>query len=256
MKHAFRFEIESQPNDSSCGPTCLAAVYRYWNDPVDLQSLIRDIGQLSGGGTLAVQLACHALARGYQATITTYNLQMFDPSWFRGAADTRSELLTAKLNAQYDAKRAAVDVDQARLQFATNSYLKFLATGGQLEMLPLNEELIVRELIQEKPILCGLSATYLYQEKRERNHLPDAFGRTSTADDVGGFPAGHFVVLHGLDPNAGEVLIADPLHPNPLAAKNNYRASLARVTSSILLGILTFDANLLTIVPRTDRSQA
>ena len=61
MKHALELEIQSQPNDSSCGPTCLAAVYRYWEDPVDLPLLISQVGQLVSGGTLAVQLGCHAL---------------------------------------------------------------------------------------------------------------------------------------------------------------------------------------------------
>jgi len=35
------------------------------------------------GGTLAVNLANHALRRGYRALIVTYNLTVFDPSWFR-----------------------------------------------------------------------------------------------------------------------------------------------------------------------------
>ena len=34
------------------------------------------------GGTLDVFLANHALKRGYDATIFTYNLDLFDPTWF------------------------------------------------------------------------------------------------------------------------------------------------------------------------------
>ncbi len=73
------------------------------------------------------------------------------------------------------------------------------------------------------------------------------------ADDIGGDPAGHFVVLHGYDPNTRDVQIADPLYPNPIAPTNKYIAPLSRVTSAILLGIVTYDANLLTLVPHDQR---
>ncbi len=251
MKHALELEIQTQPNDSSCGPTCLAAVYRYWDDSVDLPQLISQVGQLVSGGTLAVQLACHALRKGYDAVITTYNLQVFDPTWFRthdGVGINRD--LSEKLQRQLEVKGSRPDVDQFRLQVATESYLRFLSLGGRIQMQPLDEHLIVSTLTQAVPILCGLSATYLYAERRERWQPPDDSGRTSIADDVGGDPAGHFVVLHGYDPQTRNVSIADPMHPNPMAPTNKYIAPLSRVTSAILLGTLTYDANLLTLVPR------
>lgn len=253
MKHALELEIQSQPNDSSCGPTCLAAVYRYWKDTVDLPQLIAEVGQLTSGGTLAVQLACHALERGYDAVITTYNLQVFDPTWFRtnNGVGVHQEL-AEKLQRQLEIKRSRPDVDQLRLQVATECYLRFLSLGGQIQMRPLDEQLIVSTLTQGVPILCGLSATYLYAERRERWQPPDRSGRTTIPDDVGGDPAGHFVVLHGYDPQTRNVSIADPMHPNPIAPTNKYTATLARVASAILLGTLTYDANLLTLVPRTE----
>lgn len=280
MKHALDLEILPQPNDSSCGPTCLAAVYHYWNDPVDLEWLIPQIGQLGTGGTLAVQLACHALRRGYDAVITTYNLQLFDPAWFkieggaggasgagrrgavaedadRGDGDTLqlNGHLAAKLRQQLEVKGARPDVDRERLEVATEFYLDFLALGGRLQMHPLDAELVVETLTQGVPMLCGLSATYLYQEPRERSQSPDASGRTSIPDDIGGDPVGHFVVLHGYDAQTGHVLIADPLHPNPIAPTNKYSAPLVQVTSAILLGIVTYDANVLTLIPRFDREE-
>ncbi|MCA9140381.1 MAG: hypothetical protein KDB00_26600 [Planctomycetales bacterium] len=254
MKHALQVEIESQPNDSSCGPTSLAAVYRYWNDPMDLQSLIADIGELDGGGTLAVHLACHALARGYRACITTYNLHMFDPSWFRTQGDPsrgrpQCPDLADKLRRQLESKLGRDNVDAPRLRAATERYLEFLELGGQVQMRPLEEDWIADTLTAGIPILCGLSATYLYQESRERYQERDRQGRSSVPDDVAGDPTGHFVVLHGCDRQAGTVLIADPQHPNPYAPTNKYAAPLSRVTAAILLGIVTYDANLLTLEP-------
>ncbi|MCO8121853.1 hypothetical protein NHH03_08910 [Stieleria sp. TO1_6] len=255
MEHLLEFEIQTQPSDTSCGPTCLAAVYHYWNDPVSLPELIDDIGQLNAGGTLIVDLGCDALARGFDAVIATYNLQLFDPTWFDASGDMISAAaLAEKLRQQRDAKRQRTDLDQHRLQFATTKYLKFLALGGRVRMQPLDDTLIAQTLSTGVPILCGLSATYLYNEARERPHRNDD-RHESISDDIAGDPTGHFVILHGYQPADRVVLVADPLHPNPMAPTNKYPASLWRVTSAILLGIVTYDANLLTITPASTGSE-
>lgn len=245
MTHELVLEIQSQPSDTACGPTCLAAVYDYWNQPVDLDRLIGKISELDSGGTLAVDLACDALRRGFAAEIVTYNLQLFDPTWFDSDGEMKSaEALIDKLTKQLDSKKGRVDFDMARLRPATESYLQYIALGGRVRMQPLDELLLVSMMARQTPILCGLSATYLYQESRETP--------SGEPDDEGGDPTGHFVVMHGFDPIKRTVLIADPLHPNPLAPTNKYVAPLSRVTSSILLGIVTYDANLLMIVPKPE----
>ena len=81
MTTSFHFDIRPQPDNTTCGPTCLHAVYRYFGDPVDLSRIIAEVPTIEGGGTLSVYLASHALRRGYRATIIPYNLQIFDPTW-------------------------------------------------------------------------------------------------------------------------------------------------------------------------------
>src|SRR5881396_2031910 len=71
-----------QPDETTCGPTCLHAVYAYWGDDESLASVIKRARQLDHGGTYAVFLGCDALRKGYRARIYTYNLTVFDPSWF------------------------------------------------------------------------------------------------------------------------------------------------------------------------------
>jgi hypothetical protein len=46
------------------------------------------------------------------------------------------------------------------------------------------------------------------------------------------------------------VLVADPLMPNPMAFRQHYVVNVDRVICAILLGIVTYDANLLIIEPR------
>jgi hypothetical protein len=238
-KTQLRLEILPQPDQFTCGPTCLQAVYRYFGDSVPLPKIVEEIPQLEDGGTLAVVMACHALTRGYQATIYTYNVQVFDPTWFQPGSEPLAERLAAQEK----------EADSNRLRLASSEYLDFLRLGGKLRMEDLTSELIRRFLKNSTPILTGLSATYLYRAKRE-------FGRDAVPDDVRGSPVGHFVVLCGYDQSNRTVLVADPLHPNPMASEQTYAVEIDRVKTAILLGILTHDANLLIIEPRTNRKRA
>ncbi|HET8696416.1 MAG TPA: cysteine peptidase family C39 domain-containing protein, partial [Gammaproteobacteria bacterium] len=77
------FQVEQQPDDVTCGPACLHGIYRHYGDEIELDTVIAELAMLEkGGGTLDVFLANHALRRGYRVTLYTYNLQLFDPTWF------------------------------------------------------------------------------------------------------------------------------------------------------------------------------
>lgn len=228
-----RLEILAQPDDVTCGPTCLQAVYAYHGLPEPLGRVIEEVEPLAAGGTLAVSLANHALLRGWRALIYTYNLHVFDPTWFeRPGIDLRG-----KLEAQARRKR------DRRLREASTAYLRFLSQGGTLRMEELRPRLIRRWLERDRPILTGLSATYLYGCAREVGE------RVMHFDDVGGAPQGHFVVLCGFDRDRGEVLVADPLHDNPGFRVPSYWVGIERLVGAILLGVLTYDANLLVLEP-------
>jgi hypothetical protein len=229
--------MQAQPDDRSCGPTCLQAVYRYFGLERSLPELIDEIPQLQTGGMLAVQLGCHALRSGFAATVHTYNLQLFDPTWL-----SRPDIdLAAKLTAQDERK-----ADDGRLGAATEQYLTFLRLGGRVVHDVLEPALIDGFLRAGRPILTGLSSTYLYWAPRE-------IATEDRPDDVVGEPVGHFVVLSGYDPRRELVTVADPW-PNPHAPDQLHTVDLYRVLSAILLGVLTYDANLLVIEPREDET--
>jgi hypothetical protein len=232
METTLRVDIQPQPDDFTCGPTCLHALYRYFGDDLPLEQVVAEVPMLDSGGTLDVLLAIHALKRGYSARIFTYNVELFDPTWFDGALVDLRE----RLRAQMDHK------PNPRLRLATQAYLEFLDRGGQLRFEDLTTALVRRYLYRKTPILTGLSATWLYREMRET--APE--GR---ADDLRGKPSGHFVVLCGYDRETREVLVADPLHRNPLSGAHTYKVEIDRVICAILLGIVTYDANLLVIEP-------
>lgn len=228
-------DILPQPDATTCGPTCLHAVYRFFGDHEPLDKVVQEVPSLETGGTLAVFLGCHALRRGYRARIYTYNLQLFDPTWFT----LPTPELRTRLMRQQELKA------DPRLSVATAAFLEFLELGGEIRCQDLNRNIIRRYLNRAVPILTGLSATYLYRSPREL----DTDGRP---DDTRGVPTGHFVVLAGYDKQGQNVLVADPL-PNQVSNTQHYWVSIDRVICSIMLGILTYDANLLVIQPRRKR---
>lgn len=223
--------ILQQPDDATCGPTCLHAVYRYYGEDITLDEVVTMTHMLDTGGTLAVMLANNALSRGYRADIYTYNLQMFDPTWFaNGTVD-----LAARLKFQAEARQ-----DNAKLQQATAGYLEFLRLGGKLRFTDLNPSLIRKIIRRNLPILTGLSATYLYRTMRE-------YGPNDEYNDIQGDPSGHFVVLSGYNRKDRTVLVADPHKNNPVGGGHLYPVNIDRLICAILLGVLTYDANLLVI---------
>lgn len=226
------FSILSQPTETTCGPSCLHAVYGYYGDEIPLKQVISEVKHLEEGGTLAVFLACHALRRGYKARIYTYNLNVFDPTWLGEEIVDLREKLTAQAKAK----------NTPKLHIATEGYLEFLNLGGELRFEDLTTSIVRKHMKRSVPIITGLSATYLYRCARE-------IGETGKEDDIRGLPVGHFVVLCGYDPEDRKVMVADPFEPNPLAGSHLYELDIDRVVCSILLGVLTYDANFLVIWP-------
>ena len=226
-------EIQTQPDDFTCGPTCLHAIYRYWEDEVPLLQLTEEIVRTPSGGTADVFLANHALRRGYRATIFTYNLRIFDPTWFAPGIDVRDRLRR---------QREEKAVQRPVFGLLTDAYLEFLDLGGTLRYVDMSATLLRRWLRRGVPILTGLSSTYLYRKVRE-------YGPDDDDDDVRGEPQGHFVVLCGYRRTRRSVIVADPFLEHPKAPDTHYEVSLDRVVGAILLGVLTHDANLLMIEP-------
>lgn len=231
------FPMDPQPSDDSCGPACLRALYQYYGRSADISDLIRDIPQLTTGGTLAVHLGIDALRRGFQARLHTHNLRIFDPTWFSGDS-RRLDGFREKLESQTRVR------PNEKTRMAAKAYLKFHDLGGDIRMGDLNAQLIRKALAKGHPILVGLSSTYLYRTARE---IPES----NDHDDIHGDPVGHFVVLTGYDRATRLVMVADPYEENPLSHDHSYTVAMDRLLNAILLGVLTYDGNLLVIQPKS-----
>ena len=231
------FQIERQPDQVTCGATCLHALYRYFGLETDLLHLVRVIPQLKTGGTHGVLLGQHALKHGFDVELITYNLHMFDPTWFQ---DPHTNLID-KLQRQMQVK------PRPGFQRASRHYLDFLKLGGRITQRELNAGLIRSYLKKGLPILTGLNSTYLYQEKR-------VIAETDTPDEFAGTPEGHFVVICGSNPDKKTLRVADPYHPNAIGINPVYEVPMDRVLNAILLGIVTYDANLVILHPKSTKA--
>lgn len=231
------FHITRQPTDTSCGPTCLYSVYRYWGDSIELDQVIEETRTLPSGGTLGVHLGCHALRRGYSVNIYTFNLQLFDPTWFY-----RPEIIPERLQAQKSWKAS-----DGPLVAASDAYLEFVGLGGSVRMRDFDASLASEGLQDAQPMIAGLSSTYLYDMMREREPNDEP-------DDIRGVPQGHFVVFSDYDPASMTLHVADPYFSiyrgyDPCAS-HHHRFPLTHVVSAVMLGVLTYDANLIVVRPR------
>ena len=227
------FDIKAQPDEVTCGPTCLHALYQYYNDTITLKEVVSEVKHLKTGGTLAVMLGNHALKRGYKAHIYTYNLNVFDPTWFKQSSSKMIQSLKRQMKYKFNSRKLLV---------ASKAYIKFLEAGGKILNSELDDKLIKNYLRKKIPVLTGLSATYLYGTPRE-------ISATNKYDSIKGEPVGHFVVVNGYDEPTDTVYLADPMNPNPLKSQY-YSVHFNRLINSIMLGIVTYDANLLIIEPK------
>lgn len=226
-----KFSIPRQPDDITCGPTCLFSIYQHYGyNRANMGEVIAEVPALKAGGTLGAWLGLHALQQGFKVCTYTYNLNIFDPTWSHLPRDE----LVDKLEQQIQAKK------KKKLKIASKAYMDFLVAGGDLKFYDLSIELLSEYLVQGIPLIVGLSASYLYRTMRE-------YGKYPIPDDIRGVPQGHFVVLTGCDLEQNVAFIADPYHPESMETGRTYKVSFEHLICSILLGVVTYDGNIIVI---------
>ena len=227
------FHIVPQQFVIGCGPACLHAVYRHWGKSnLPIERISREIQTFENGGTFSVRLGIHALKNGYKATMHSYNLRVFDPTWEEFDPITIARKL----------RERAAFVSEPKTKENIASYIEFLELGGQVAFAELTTKLLQELLEKRNPIIVGLSATHLYRSPRVTRNGDD--------DDVEGDPQGHFVIILGVDDTTDKVWVADPFQEHPLHDELIYAIDSQRLINAIMLGILTYDANLLQISPK------
>lgn len=232
-------KINSQPNDETCGATCLHAIYNYYGLDITLEEVISGLRKSLSGGTLATLVGIHALEHGFNATVYTNNFYVVDPSWFDKNGESDGKLISKKLKEQLKYKK------DKHIVSVTQACLEYFKLGGKMCFKTLDSELLDSFFKRNIPIMTGLSATYLYNCPREVYEKG-----VSRFDDVRGTVCGHFVILCGYGVEQKQVVIADPHRENPLAHNNYYFVDIHRVINAIMLGVISSDGTLVIIEPK------
>lgn len=227
---SYEIKMNTQPTDTTCGPTCLTSIYDFLKKDVPLKKTISEIRYLDTGGTMGEALGIHAIENGLKSTVYTYNLNVFDPTWFK----LSREDLIKKLKKQLKAPKTL------RIKKASKMSIDFLRLGGRVRFENLNWQFLYKLLNEKGPVIVGLSSTYLYMCERERND-------DNEYDDINGSPQGHFVILAGINEDGSEVEVFDPLSDNPISKTNTYKVATTKFINAIMIGALTYDANIIII---------
>jgi hypothetical protein len=242
VAHELQVQRFLQPDDVTCGPTCLRKVYDYYGVELPVEEVMGEIDRNEDGGTLAVFLGASAMKRGFRARIFSYDLRVFDPTWAR----LPMKEVAAKIHERLPYLK------HAKARRAGKAYLDFLRMGGEVGFEELTPQLLKRILNRDHPILAGLSATYLYRMPRERH---DPRTHELVDDDVAGDPVGHFLVISGYEHWGRRFVVLDPSAHVPLTEDGRQVVDAQRLINAILLGDLTYDAVLLELWP-ADREEA
>lgn len=241
IAHELDIERILQPDEVTCGPTCLRKVFSFYGEAVTMEDVLGALERNEDGGTLAVFLGIAALKRNYNARIYSYDLRIFDPTWFG---------LTPKQLTEKIFSRFPYLSDEKRLR-AAGAYIRFLEIGGELAFDELTPTLLKQIIDRDHPVLAGLSATYLYRYPRERW---DSKENKHVDDDVRGEPTGHFVVIGGYDHWGRKLTVIDPSEHVPASDHGRISVDSERLINAILLGDATYDAVLLEVWPKQIRS--
>jgi hypothetical protein len=223
------FRIEAQPDDDTCGATALHAVYRHFGDDMSLERTIREVHHLADGGTLEVLLGIHALRRGYQVKLHSYNLQRVRPL-VGGPSPGRNAPGSCWPN------RASRKARSCRPPAWPIAIPQGRRRGALRRPLPCPPARLLR------PGPAGAHGPQRHLPLPQQTRVRRVSKGESIYDDLRGKPMGHFVVLCGMERKM--VLVADPYQDNPVQPDLYYHVPVGRLINAIMLGIVTYDANI------------
>ena len=144
-----------QPDDLSCGPTCLAQVYRYYgHDKRAVRTVIDETARNPDGGTLAVYLGVSALRNGFGAASTRTTC---------GSSIPPGGSSPAAIAQAGEAAPAPGRPARPKLQRSRAAYIEFLGPRRQGALPELTRELMVRILAAAVTPSSRVGATYLYR---------------------------------------------------------------------------------------------
>jgi hypothetical protein len=210
-------------------PDLLAQVYRFLGYERAVDEVISDTRRNADGGTLGVYLGISALRNGFRPTIYTYNLRIFDPTWRR--------LSPPEISGKLRERRRFVR--SRRLKRAIAAYVEYLGMGCRVPVFRARCGFLVGLLQTGHPILTGFERNVpLWVRSRTQRGVRRRFAAS---------PRGISSSCAGYYPRSDRFVVRDPSSNIPFSRNGKYTVEARRLIAAILLGDVTYDANLLVL---------
>lgn len=213
-KSFITFEFQ-KPDEETCGAVSIVNVLKNFGVEASLQSVLEKLGVTAEDKTHAPQLAICLSQLGMDTAVISNSPFVTPPDW-RGLS---SNQVTPRLEQRVKLlkeEQASPSTTEAsgEVAFLKNSefLLRYLQSGGKLEVAPITQNLVDRFLDQGYLLIAGCTDSELWGKLKVPHSLE--------FDDIRGRAGGHFVVVFGKD-NDGKYLISDP-YPTGISESGNY----------------------------------
>jgi len=175
----------------TCGSSSLQQVLAYYGVKLGLDEILKDIKKYKYG-TFMPYLGLYAKRLGFMPKIVTYDVKVFDPTWFG--------LLVGQIIKKLETRSREMDVPHV-YRSECKAFVRYLKAGGAIEFDFIKKGRIIKELERKRPVIVDVCSTILHRKER-KNRVKDKYSDTS------GEPMYHAVVVSGHE--KGKFIIVDP----------------------------------------------
>jgi hypothetical protein len=152
-------------------------------------------------GSSLGHIAAYFISQGFETTIHTVEIQIFDRSWVKL---TNEELITNLQNRRKFIEHPKYEKEALDLIF--DGYLCFLIAGGKITFPVINEDYLIN-LLKTGPIFGVVSFNFLNSAPKYKF---DINGQEMSADSIEGSPGTHVVTIAGFKDNQFKLIDPDP----------------------------------------------
>lgn len=204
----------------TCGPSALQQILAYYGVKKSLNEILKNF-KMYEYGTWDFDLLSYVLRLGFKAEITTYNLDIFDPTWFKLSRKKLIKKLKSRLKYAKPFHKQGI-----------RSCIRFLELGGRIRFKIITEKIIKDYLRKKIPVIACFCFTALWKCKRAYSKKTKK-GYKSISNDIRGVPEGHFIVISGYAKD--KFFVTDPSYNIPVSKTGKYSVPIKDLIAYILM---------------------
>ncbi len=212
-----------------CAPASFVSVMSYFGSTIDLEALIKKSSKSCKFRDWDYILGTLALKEGFDVTVHSRSLLIFDSTWFKLE---RINLMRNLRNQRSYLEEISKSLPGfKRLEIEAKCAYKFLDSGGKIDFSPISKNLITGYLKQNLPVIATFTSQLIFGIPKETS---------ISKDPIRGEPWKHTVVIKGY--RGDSFFVSDP-------ARKGSTKEYPLQKDLLLDGIIRYDSNLVVISP-------